>query len=178
MDLLDLIAQGIQVPDKLPTTALNESTVNSIINFILQIAGALSLVFIMISAVKFSTSGGDPQAISSARRTIIYSLVGLTISVSAFTILSIVGQEARDVASEANPFFGPDGIVTTVVSWLGYVVGAASVIGIIYGAIRYITSAGQSQSAQAARSTIIYSLVGIAVAMSAQAIVIFVLEKL
>lgn len=166
--------QGVQIP----RVSLSNSSAQNAIEFMLQLAGVLSLIFVLVGAVKFSTSGGNPEGVSSARKTIIYALVGLVLSVSAFTIASIVGEEARGVAGSANPFFGAGGIVTVVVEWLSFVVGVASVIGIIYGAMRYITSAGQPQSAEAGRNAIVYSIIGIVVAVSAQFIVTFVLEKL
>jgi len=36
------------------------------------------------------TSSGDPQAATKARNTIIYAAVGLAVSISAFTIVSVV----------------------------------------------------------------------------------------
>jgi hypothetical protein len=168
----------LTLPNSIPRVEADQSAIQVGINFILQLAGVLSLIFIIIGAVKFSTSGGDPQKVASARNTVIYALVGLVVAVTAFTIASIVGQEARSVAGASNPFFGAGGIVTVVADWLSWVVGVASVIGVIYGALKYITSAGQAQSAQAGRNAIIYSIVGIIVAVTAQFIVTFVLERI
>lgn len=171
-----LLAQlsGVNIPQ----VRLDNSSIEFGLNFILQLAAALSLIFILLSAVKFTASGGDPQRVAESRRTIVYALVGLVVSVSSFIIASLVGEEASQVAQDPDPFFGPTGIVTKVVDWLSFVVGAASVFGIIYGAVRFITSAGQAQSAQAGRNAIVYSVIGIIVAVAAQFIVTFVLGRI
>lgn len=162
----------------LPTP--NASTpIETAFGFMLQLAAALSLVYVIIGAIKFSTSGGDTSAVASGRRTIIFAMVGLVISVIALTITSFIQSAAARAANEPNnPFFGSNGIITILIRQLTFAVGVASVIMIIIGAIRYITSAGQPQSAQAARNTIIYAVIGIVVAVVGQLLVGFVLAQL
>lgn len=63
----------------------------------------------------------------------------------------------------------------TVVNILLFVLGAIAVIMIIIGGIRYTTSNGDSGSIKSAKDTILYSVVGLVVAILAYAIVNFVL---
>jgi hypothetical protein len=65
--------------------------------------------------------------------------------------------------------------VKTVISVLSIAVGAVAVIMIIIGGVRYVTSGGKSESVTAAKNTIIYALVGLVIAASAQVLVHFVL---
>jgi hypothetical protein len=58
------------------------------------------------------------------------------------------------------------------------VIGVISVIMVAVGGFQFIMSQGDPQSAGRARMTIIYSVIGLAVAVSAEAIVAFVLNKL
>jgi len=148
------------------------------VNFMLQLAAGLSLIYIVIAAVRLTTSSGDPQAIAAGRKTIIFAIVGLIISVMGLVITSIIQTEAARIAGSSDPFFGGDGIVTVVVEKLSFAVGVASVIMLIIGGLRYITSGGQPQSAQAARNTIIYAIIGLVVAFVAQMLVSFVLTRI
>ncbi len=66
-------------------------------------------------------------------------------------------------------------IVKNVISVLFEVIGALSVIMIIYGGIRYVTSAGNAASVTAAKNTIMYALIGLVVAVLAVVIVNFVI---
>jgi len=59
-----------------------------------------------------------------------------------------------------------------------YVIGALSVIMLIYGGIRYVTSAGESARVAEAKNTIMYSIIGVVVALLAYAIVNFVIVNL
>jgi hypothetical protein len=58
------------------------------------------------------------------------------------------------------------------------IIGALAVIVILYAGFKFVTSQGNPQEAASARKTIIYALVGLAIALSAEAIVTFVLKGL
>lgn len=71
--------------------------------------------------------------------------------------------------------FGPGGIITTITNVLLFIAGALAVVMIIFGGLRYATSAGNSASVTAAKNTILYAIVGLIIAFLAFAIVNFVL---
>ena len=71
--------------------------------------------------------------------------------------------------------FGEGSIFTTVVNVLLFVIGAISVIMLIFGGIRYTVSGGDSANVTAAKNTIMYALIGLVVAFLAFAIVNWVL---
>ena len=68
-------------------------------------------------------------------------------------------------------------IIGTIVNILSIVVGAVSVIMIIVGGLRYITSSGDSGNVQAAKNTILYAIVGLIIVVFAQVIVRFVVNR-
>lgn len=68
-------------------------------------------------------------------------------------------------------------IARTVITWFSILVGAASVIMIIYGGFRYIISGGQSDRVGAAKNSLIYAIIGLAIVALAQLIVHFVLTQ-
>ena len=73
---------------------------------------------------------------------------------------------------------GKDGLIKTVVNILLWAVGILSVIMIIFSGFRYITSAGDASKTKSAQSTLIYSVVGLIVAIMAYAIVNMVINRL
>lgn len=68
--------------------------------------------------------------------------------------------------------------LSVVVDILLTVVGVIAVITIIIGGIQYITSAGDPGRANRARSTIIYSIVAVVVAVLARSIIVFILDRI
>jgi hypothetical protein len=64
-----------------------------------------------------------------------------------------------------------------VVNLFSLVVGAISVIMIIYGGFRYITSGGATEKVGDAKKTLIYAIIGLIVVALAQLIIHFVLNQ-
>jgi hypothetical protein len=82
---------------------------------------------------------------------------------------------ARGEGTPGQLFDGPDSIFTTIVNVLLFLIGAISVIMLIYGGIRYTTSGGNSASVTAAKNTIMYAIIGLIIAFLAFAVVNWVL---
>ncbi len=72
---------------------------------------------------------------------------------------------------------GSKGVLVTVVNVLLFLIGALSVIMIIYGGIRYVTSGGDQGAVTSAKNTILYAVVGLIIAILAYAVVNFVLTS-
>lgn len=68
-------------------------------------------------------------------------------------------------------------ILRTIINFFSLIVGVVSVIMIIYGGLKYITSGGDSGNVSGAKNTIIYALIGIIIVALSQFIVRFVLSK-
>lgn len=75
-----------------------------------------------------------------------------------------------------NLFGGDNSVFTTIVNVLLFLIGAISVIMLIYGGIRYTISGGNSANVTAAKNTIMYAIIGLIVAFLAFAIVNWVLK--
>lgn len=74
-------------------------------------------------------------------------------------------------------FGGEGSIFTTVVNVLLFIIGAICVIMLIWGGIRYTTSAGNSAAVTSAKNTIMYAIIGLVIAFLAFAIVNWVLTS-
>ena len=68
-------------------------------------------------------------------------------------------------------------LIETIILYFSIIVGAISVIMIIIGGFRYITSSGDSSNVQAAKNTILYAIVGLAIVLLAQLIINFVVGQ-
>lgn len=97
-------------------------------------------------------------------------------SASALTIQD--GANAAQGEGTSGSLFGDSGIFKTITNTALFIIGALSVIMLIYGGIRYTVSMGDAKNVEAAKNTIMYAIVGIVVALLAYAIVNFVLGAL
>ena len=67
-----------------------EGTVVTVVHVILYIVGILAVVMIIIGGIQYTTSAGDQNAVTKAKNTILYGIVGLVIAVLAYAIVSFV----------------------------------------------------------------------------------------
>ena len=88
------------------------------------------------------------------------------------------GANAAKGTGQSSDLFGPDGLFKTITNAALYLIGAISVLMLIYGGIRYTISGGDSKAVTDAKNTILYAIIGIIVALLAFAIVNWVLTQL
>ncbi len=68
--------------------------------------------------------------------------------------------------------------IQVILSIVFGIIGAIALVMIVKSGFEYITSSGDPQKASTARSGIIYALIGLVVAVSAQALVAFVVNRI
>lgn len=88
------------------------------------------------------------------------------------------GADCAQAASQPDSLFGVGGIFSTISNILIFLVGAIAVIMLIWGGLQYVISAGDSKRVESAKSTILYAIIGIVIAILAFAIVNFVTGQL
>ncbi|HEU4716071.1 MAG TPA: pilin [Candidatus Saccharimonadales bacterium] len=64
--------------------------IQTVINILLYILGAVAVVMIVIGGIRYTTSNGDSSAIKSAKDTILYSVIGLIVAILSYTIVNFV----------------------------------------------------------------------------------------
>lgn len=85
------------------------------------------------------------------------------------------GAGCAKTDEQSTDLFGANGVFTTITNAALYLIGAISVLMLIYGGIRYTLSGGKSDEVTAAKNTILYAIIGIIVALLAYAIVNYVI---
>jgi len=63
---------------------------NKIADWIFTIFLAVAVIFIILAAIKFLTSGGDPGKVQSARDSLLYALIGVAVALLAKGLVALV----------------------------------------------------------------------------------------
>lgn len=71
------------------TSDLN-NVIKTVVNILLFIIGAVAVVMIVIGGLKYTTSNGDSNQVTSAKNTILYSVIGLLVAIFAYAIVDFV----------------------------------------------------------------------------------------
>lgn len=94
-------------------------------------------------------------------------------NVSAINVFDQCANNSTSAVCKAKgDTVGP--MIQTVINILLYILGMVAVIMIIIGGIRYTTSNGESSAIKSAKDTILYSVIGLIVAILSYTIVNFV----
>ncbi len=62
----------------------------TITNVLLFIIGAISVIMLIIGGIRYTVSGGDATAVTSAKNTILYAIVGIVVAILAFAVVNFV----------------------------------------------------------------------------------------
>jgi hypothetical protein len=118
------------------------------------------------------------QVIMMAMLTVGLGLIVMPASVGAVNAIADTCKDPLNASTVICKSQG-DSIKTTigvVVNTLLFLVGIASVVVIIIGGITYTTSAGSSDAIKRAKDMITYAVIGLLIAISAYAIVNWILK--
>ena len=111
-----------------------------------------------------------PSAVSYAACSSIGNAIGEGANAAANAGKNLCSDAAGTTSADVGA------IASQIVNIFSIVVGAISVIMIIYGGFRYITSGGDSGRVGNAKNTLIYAVIGLIIVVLAQLIVHFVIN--
>ncbi len=162
-------------PNPIKASTMSEFLGN-VLSALLGVVAFISLIFIIIGAVMYMLSAGNEQAIERAKKTITGAVAGLAIAAAAPTFLKTVkdilgganGANADDIVNRA---FTLKDIAVNVLNFLLSVTGIVAIIGLIVGAIFYLTSYGDEERMEKGKKILVASIIGIVIAFASLVIV-------
>jgi len=89
MTLLHIIAEIIDTSG-LPKPAADNSYWDTVLDLVFAIAAAIAGLMVVIGGFRYILAHGDSNAVAQARKTILYSIVGLVVIMVAFSIVTFV----------------------------------------------------------------------------------------
>lgn len=146
------------------------------------IAAYLVLGYVVYGGYLYMLANGDSGKVASGKKTLTRALTGLVIVVCANVILNTIrivlgnANLSADCISSSNSecVSDPGDMVVNVIGWVVGMAGVVAIIFIVIGGIGYTTSAGDANKLAKAKKTILYALIGLAIAGLAQVITAFV----
>ncbi len=141
----------------------------SVIERFQGIIAVLAILFLVISGVIYLTSGGSQKKIILAKAALVASLFGFTLALAAPTFLKqikeIILADGTTMPTTLDEALTLSEIVERTLSFLLSIFGILAIIGFVISSVVYFSSFGDSQKAQQAKNALIYSIVGIIVAL-------------
>lgn len=68
----------------------NNTTINTVLNIVFALVASITVLIIVIAGFRYIVAHGDPNATAQARNTILYALIGLLVTMAAYSIVVFV----------------------------------------------------------------------------------------
>ena len=68
----------------------DQGVFKTVSNVLLFVTGAVSVIMLIFGGIKYTTSNGDQNAVTSAKNTIMYAVVGIVVAIFAYAIVGFV----------------------------------------------------------------------------------------
>lgn len=81
-----------------------QSLFGKVVGVLVALAGVVLFVLIVVSGLKFITSGGDPKAVEGARKTLTYAVGGLVAILLSYLVLLLIEKVAGLPANTLTNF--------------------------------------------------------------------------
>lgn len=77
--------------DRVPTSLFETDGIFKIIvNVLLFIIAAIAVIMLIIGGIRYVVSGGDQSAVTSAKNTILYAIIGIIVAILAYAAVNFV----------------------------------------------------------------------------------------
>lgn len=75
----------------------SDGVFRTITNVLLFIIGAISVIMLIIGGIRYVVSGGDSAAVTAAKNTILYAIVGIVVAILAYALVNfVIGSFSAD----------------------------------------------------------------------------------
>ena len=141
----------------------------SVLSAMQGIIVVLGIIFIIIGALIYITSGGNESRMTLGKTAITAALIGLALGIAAPSFLKeiagVLGWGAIDAAIVAAPTLSS--LALKVLNFLLSIIGVLAIIMLVIGGLIYLTAAGDENKAENGKKIVTYAVVGVSVALAA-----------
>ncbi|MCH2188983.1 hypothetical protein MK079_04110 [Candidatus Gracilibacteria bacterium] len=166
-----------------------DSVIHPITQLFETFASFIFVAIIFFSYFQMVTANGDEEKIKSGKMSILYAIIGfVVIRFSAILVNSIYGRiDCREIdlgilsavsnscVRRANLSEAAN-VVVTIIDWVNGFVGIIIVVMIILAGMKAIFGAGDEESLSAAKRSIFYIAIGVAILITSYLILNFFIE--
>lgn len=160
-------------PNPLGITTVSEF-LNKFLTSLRGIVAVTAIIFIVLGGIMYMLSAGNEKMITRAKLCWTGAVIGLAIVLAAPSFLTEIinifgGTNGITTAGLTGPTFYQIGV--NILNLLLSILGIIAIISLVIGGGMYLTSYGDEKRIETGKKIIVYSIIGIVVALSAVVIV-------
>ena len=85
------VVHAADIPTDVPTLSGLESVFGNVVSAVLALAAIVLFVMLVMGGFQYITSGGDPQKVEQAKKTLTYAILGVVFVALSYLILTFIG---------------------------------------------------------------------------------------
>lgn len=74
----------------IPSIGADATRLQFAINATFYVVGAITVLFLLIGAIRYIISAGDPNSTKRAKDTVLYAIIGLVVTTISFLIVQLI----------------------------------------------------------------------------------------
>lgn len=118
------------------------------------------------------TSVGQPAKLSQARSMLLYAIIGAVVIIMAVPLVALVGSAIGSgitptACNPANATTSALTVLANIINWFSWLLAILSVAMGLYAGFLYMTAHGEPQKVATANSVLVYTVIGVVVAILA-----------
>ncbi len=145
--------------------------VSGLFDFFTTFAVIIAVAFIVFNSITLILAGGEDESqISSIKKRILYSLIGLILMISIRPLLDVFTSGGQLVMPEVR------GTVTIVAKWINFIlgfIGLFAVVSMVYAGIMMIAHFGDDSQVENAKKIMTSAAIGLILAFSSWVVVYY-----
>lgn len=84
-----VLAEALDVRS-LPSTDATPGAVSTLVSVVFGITASIAVLIIVIGGFRYIVAHGDPNSVAQARKSILYAIIGLFVTLAAYSIVQFV----------------------------------------------------------------------------------------
>ncbi len=147
------------------------------INLLVQkLMPPIMVLLVLWASFLLLTSVGQPAKLSQARSTLLYAIIGAVVLIMAVPLVSLVGSamgggititSSITSCNPANATTDALTVLANIINWFSWLLAILSVAMGLYAGFLYMTAKGESQKVATANNVLVYTVIGVVVAILA-----------
>lgn len=156
---------------------LSVNTIPDLICVFIQLLTEMLMPPIMVLMVLYAsflllTSVGQPAKMVQARSMLVYAIIGSIVLIMAVPLVSLVGSALGGGISATSCNAAPATataltVLANIINWFSWLLAILSVAMGLYAGFLYMTAHGEPQKVATANSVLVYTVIGVVVAILA-----------
>lgn len=143
--------------------------INFLVNMLMP---PIMVLLVLWASFLLLTSVGQPAKLSQARSMILYAIIGAIVLIMAVPLVSLVGSAVGGGISApqckpANATTNALTVLANIINWFSWLLAILSVAMGLYAGFLYMTAKGEPQKVATANNVLVYTVIGVVVAILA-----------